>query len=63
MTDTVDQAQKFEELRRKIALKEQAAKPAMPFKGECYNCEAPIAVGCFCDVDCRDDFELREKRK
>lgn len=63
MTDQVDDALKFEELRRDIALREQAAKPSMPFKGECYNCEAPIDIGCFCDVDCRDDYELREKRE
>lgn len=63
MTDQVDQAQKFEQMRRDIELREQASKPSMPFKGECYNCEDPITQGCFCDADCRDDYEQREKLK
>lgn len=66
MTDQIDQAQEFEEMRRGIALREQAAKASTiprPFKGECYNCEAPIEQGCFCDIDCRDDFEKRKKLK
>lgn len=63
MTDQVDQAQKFERMRLDIALREQAAKPSMLFNGECYNCEEPIEWGCFCDADCRDDYELRENRK
>jgi hypothetical protein len=63
MTDNVDQALEFEELRRKIALEKQAAKPTMPFIGRCYNCEEPIDDGCFCNTDCRDDYELYLKQK
>lgn len=61
MPDQLDQAQQFEELRRADALRDQALKPAMPFVGSCYNCEAVINVGCFCDTDCRDDYEKRTK--
>lgn len=64
MTDQIDQAQEFEQMRRDIALRERVkTKPALPLKGECYNCEATIARGCFCDADCRDDYERREKMK
>jgi len=60
--DQLDQAQEFEELRRADALRDQARKPKMLPKGCCYNCEASLFNGgCFCDIDCRDDYELREK--
>lgn len=49
-------------MRRDIALREQAAKPAMPFTGHCYNCGDEINKGCFCCVECRDDYEKRAKR-
>ncbi|MDP2805526.1 MAG: hypothetical protein Q8O24_06240 [Gallionellaceae bacterium] len=63
MTDQIDQAQEHEQMRRDIALREQALKPKMPYTGQCYNCEAEIKRGCFCDADCRDDYERREKLK
>jgi len=63
MTDQLDQAQEFEETRRADALRDQALKPAMPFIGSCYNCEAVIDRGCFCDRDCRDDFERHIRAK
>jgi hypothetical protein len=62
--DQIDQAQKFEQQRRDTELSDQAAKPAMPFKGKCYNCWEKIEIekGCFCCVECRDDYEKRHKR-
>lgn len=63
MTDQLDKAQEFEELRRADALRDQALKPSMPFKGECYNCTEVIDHGCFCDCDCRDDFERHMRAK
>lgn len=57
MTDQIDKAQVFEAMHRDIALHNRA--PELPFKGECYNCEAPITKGNFCDADCRDDHEKR----
>lgn len=61
MTDQLDQAQELEQIRRDDALRDNALKPAMPFIGSCYNCEAVIDVGCFCDVNCRDDYEKQLK--
>ena len=63
MTDQLDQAQVFEEARRDDALRDQALKPAMPPLGFCYNCDEIVFSGCFCDTDCRDDYEKREKLK
>lgn len=62
-TDPSDRATQRELEINADALAEIARKPAMPFKGKCYNCEAPIKRGCFCDADCRDDFEFRLKQK
>lgn len=63
MTDAIDQGCQREQEDRERALAVQAAKPVMVFKGECYNCEATIERGCFCDGDCRDDFERRIRAK
>lgn len=61
MTDSIDMGCEREQEDRERALAAQAAKPKMVFKGECYNCEAEIVRGCFCDGDCRDDYERRER--
>lgn len=61
MPDQLDQAQEFEQQRRDDLLSEQSRKPKMAFIGQCYNCEAPVEWGCFCDTDCRDDYEKRIK--
>lgn len=61
MTDQIDLAQRFEEMHRDIAIHNRA--PELPFNGECYNCEAPVTGGCFCDSDCRDDYDKRMKLK
>lgn len=63
MTDISDQATAREEQERELALAAQARHGVMCFTGECYNCAEPIECGCFCDVDCRDDFEQRLKTK
>jgi hypothetical protein len=34
----------------------------MEFTGFCYNCEEPVKTAAlFCDKDCRDDYEHRER--
>ena len=60
--DQLDQAQEFEELLRADALRDQALKPAMPPVGFCYNCDEVVFEGCFCDTNCRDDYEKRIKQ-
>lgn len=61
MSDAADEAQEFEQMRRDIALRKR--KPACAYTGVCYNCEAGIDSGLFCDSDCRKDFEQRSKLK
>lgn len=60
MTDIYDQATAREEQDRELALQSMrySAKP-LP-QGECNNCGASC-VGAFCDADCREDFETRER--
>lgn len=63
MTDIYDQATEREERDRELAIK-VAATPVlqMPFTGYCYNCEELISQHKhFCDADCRDDWQLRQK--
>lgn len=63
MPDQLDQAQEFEQQRRDDLLAQQSRKPVMTFTGQCYNCDAVIEWGCFCDPDCREDYELRKKQQ
>lgn len=60
MTDIYDQATAREELERELALQQTrySAKP-LPH-GTCNNCEASC-VGAFCDQDCREDWETRQR--
>lgn len=39
-------------------------KPVLAAKGTCHNCDEPLPERVlFCDVDCRDDYKLREHRR
>lgn len=62
MSDVIDQACEREQVDRDIAIAQQARHVGMPATGQCYYCEAPLLnAGCFCNVDCRDDYELLER--
>ncbi|WP_312546233.1 hypothetical protein [Pantoea eucalypti] len=39
------------------------AKPAMQVTGVCYYCEEAVSTGCFCSVECREDYERVERAK
>ena len=54
-----DQAEALEQLDRDVCLKQR--KPELPHTGFCHNCEDQIGDGCFCDADCRSDFEKRNR--
>lgn len=60
MTDIYDQATAREEQDRELALQNlrYSAKP-LPH-GTCNNCESSC-VGAFCDQDCREDWETRQR--
>lgn len=57
-----DKASEREEQHRESALARR--KPSGPAPtGECHNCGESLAGDLrFCDADCRDDFERRQKR-
>lgn len=61
--DEIDRAAEAEEWFRSQALDNRdIAASVLPFTSQCYNCDEPLTVGSFCDPDCRDDYQLREKQ-
>lgn len=62
MSDELDQAAALEELERTIALANRK-RPEMQFTGVCYYCGEAVSTGCFCDEDCRSDYERIERAK
>lgn len=62
--DEIDRACEAEEWFRSQALDScDVAASVLPFTGNCYNCAEVVFEGGFCDTDCRDDFQLREKQQ
>ena len=61
MPDIADLADIQIEQSLEQALRRRA--PVLQSTGRCYNCEAPLPAGTFCDPDCREDWEKREKRR
>lgn len=62
MSDELDQAAELEELERNIALANRTY-PTMQFTDACYYCEETVTTGCFCDEDCRSNYERIERAK
>lgn len=64
--DIYDQATEQEEFARESALA-IARKESIKLKpsGYCYNCEELInnKLNLFCDADCRDDWQRRQRNK
>lgn len=65
MTDVSDRATQQEELARDAALSHARNRaPLLLPVGECHNCEAVLDDPLlFCDSDCRDDWQLRNRTK
>lgn len=75
MSDPADLAQPEEEAHLASALaKALKAKPELPYRGTCYNCDEPLPEGFrFCpdededgpldSSECRDDFDYRNDRR
>jgi hypothetical protein len=63
MPDEIDRGCEREEQDRQRALDAVTSRPAMQPVGFCYNCDEIVLQGCFCDADCRDDFEKQLKLK
>ncbi|EBS4549033.1 DUF2116 family Zn-ribbon domain-containing protein [Salmonella enterica] len=60
MADEADIASESEQLRTDAALSGRE-RHELPETEHCHNCGEIISAGLFCDADCRDDFEKREK--
>lgn len=64
--DIYDQATQQEELARSIALSAIRSRangmPQLIPVGTCYNCNSSVSASLlFCDADCRDDWQHRNK--
>jgi hypothetical protein len=61
--DVVDQAQKQTDLELNLALINLKREPELPATGACHYCDALVSKGHFCDADCRDDNEMKQRNK
>lgn len=53
-----------ERMEKEMALQLRVRRPELLPNSMCHNCgEAVLADAKFCDVDCRDDWEKREKNR
>jgi len=60
MSDVIDNANDRAEQFLQHSLAVAAKGAALPFNGECHNCQAELASPLrFCDHDCRDDWQRR----
>lgn len=60
MADEADIAGDIERGRLDVLLLNRTYRP-LPETGRCYNCDDVVPCGLFCDADCRDDYEKRER--
>ena len=63
MTDIFDQASEQEEMLRNAAISNARVpiQKILPI-GKCYNCEESLGdEHLFCDADCRDDWQKRNR--
>lgn len=61
MADPIDRAQ--DHIERETPYILAARKPVtIRADGRCHNCGEPVAVGLYCDSDCREDHEYRAER-
>lgn len=60
--DILDDAAELEQQMIEIALANRK-HPEMKFTGACYYCEEAVPAGCFCDEDCRSDYERIDRAK
>lgn len=64
MTDVFDQATEREEKDRALCLQVRMPEGPKP-TGYCLNCgpDVPLEAGLrWCDTNCRDDWQLRQKK-
>ncbi|GLP95317.1 hypothetical protein [Paraferrimonas sedimenticola] len=57
MADVIDQANELQEMRIAHQI-ENRNNERLINTGRCHYCDSLTGDRCFCDVDCRDDFEF-----
>lgn len=63
MPDIIDTANDLADLHLEAAIENQRIQATrMQWSGRCYNCQEPVGNTLFCDKDCAEDFERRNKR-
>lgn len=51
-------------LEEQLRVARSATPIALPFIGQCYNCDEQLEPGHrFCDTSCRDDYEARKRSR
>lgn len=61
MPDFIDRAQDHIE-REAPHIIARSRKPVLHHaNGKCHNCDEAIDQGLYCNADCRDDFEKRQR--
>lgn len=61
--DIADIAQDLIETNIEQAITKRRPTLSLPFSGFCLCCKEPIGERRFCDSDCRETYEMNQKRK
>jgi hypothetical protein len=61
--DEFDRASEAEQLHRDILVKEIRKRPPLKTTSFCLSCNAALPDRRFCDVWCREDYEMEQKIK
>lgn len=64
MADEVDRGNdQAEQTLQHLVAQARRVRALMPV-GRCYNCEEHVEINrLFCDLDCREDYDRRQRRK
>jgi len=60
--DEIDNAAELEAFNLQLALSNRN-RTQMQFTGACYYCEEKVSIGCFCSVECCEDYVRIERAK
>ena len=64
MADIADITTARQELEEEILRQYKRVEGGPAPTGRCHNCDAPVEAGaCFCDADCRADWQDRQNMK
>lgn len=61
--DFADIAQDYVEIHIDNAIAKRRPTLSLPFSGFCLCCKEPVVERRFCDKDCRENYEIAQKRR